>query len=99
MWSCLRIPKEREEAERHFLENGALLLEEMITSFNGRSNPIRSFSKQELDRATNNYHQDGFLHQDWSYKLYKGTYEDRAISVKKFAGDHDPQRYIGWSIN
>ncbi|KAF8391928.1 hypothetical protein HHK36_022268 [Tetracentron sinense] len=98
MWSCFRIPKEREEAERHFLENGALLLEEMITSFNGRSNPIRSFSKKELDRATNNYHHDGLLHQGGFYKLYKGTYEDRVISVKKFKG-HTPQIYIGECIN
>ncbi|KAF8391936.1 hypothetical protein HHK36_022276 [Tetracentron sinense] len=97
MWSCFRITKEREE-ERHFLENGALLLEEMITSFDGRSNPIRSFSKQELERATNNYDQYGILHRDLTYKLYKGTYEDRAISVKKFTGN-TPQEYIGFYMN
>ncbi|KAF8391921.1 hypothetical protein HHK36_022261 [Tetracentron sinense] len=99
MWSCFRIPKEREEAERHFLENGALLLEEMITSFNGRSNPIRSFSKQELKRATNNYHEDRVLHLSSQYELYKGAYEDRAISVKKYIREDAPQRYIGWCIN
>ncbi|KAF8391941.1 hypothetical protein HHK36_022281 [Tetracentron sinense] len=110
MWSCFRIRKEREPEEdefrffrgktekRHFLENGALVLEEMITSFDGRSNPIRSFSKQDLERATNNYHQDGVLHQDLTYKLYKGTYEDHPISVKKFTADSH-QTYIGWYIN
>ncbi|KAF8391961.1 hypothetical protein HHK36_022301 [Tetracentron sinense] len=86
MWSCFRLPKDRveEEEERHFLKNGGLLLEEMIKSFDGRPNPIRSFSQKELQRATNNYHQDGFLHQHWSYQMYKGTYEDRPIWVKKF---------------
>ncbi|KAF8391934.1 hypothetical protein HHK36_022274 [Tetracentron sinense] len=93
MWSCFRIPEQREE-ERHFSENGALVLEELVTSFDGRSNPIRSFSKQELERATNNYHQDGVLHQDLTYKLYKGSYEDRPISVKKFTADA-PETYIG----
>ncbi|KAF8391939.1 hypothetical protein HHK36_022279 [Tetracentron sinense] len=109
MWSCFRIPTEREE-EKHFLENGALLLEEMIKSFDGRPNPIRSFSKKELQRATNNYHQYGFLHRNWDYQWYKGTFENRAILVKKFIGDrrifveefrrdHATQRYIGWCIN
>ncbi|KAF8391967.1 hypothetical protein HHK36_022307 [Tetracentron sinense] len=95
MWSCFRLPKDREKEEeeyrffrrkakeKHFLEGG-LLLEEMIKSFDGRPNPIRSFSQKELQRATNNYHHDGVLHQHWSYKLYKGTYEDRPICVKKF---------------
>ncbi|KAF8391935.1 hypothetical protein HHK36_022275 [Tetracentron sinense] len=96
MWSCFRILKEREE-ERHFLENGARILEELITSFNGRSNPIRSFSKKVLKRATNNYHQNGFLYQNFVYKLYKGTYEDRAILVKKFTADPSKE-YIGWCI-
>ncbi|KAF8391937.1 hypothetical protein HHK36_022277 [Tetracentron sinense] len=98
MWSCFRILEQREE-ERPFLENGALLLEELITSFDSRSNPIRSFSKKELERATKNYDQHGVFHQDWSYKLYKGTYEDCAIAVKKFTSNDAPQRYIGWCIN
>ncbi|KAF8391951.1 hypothetical protein HHK36_022291 [Tetracentron sinense] len=97
MWPCFRLPKEREE-ERHFLENGALLLEELITSFNGRSNPIRSFSKKELKRATNNYHQDGISHQHGPYNFYKGNFKDRAILVKKFTG-HAPQNFIGECIN
>ncbi|KAF8391938.1 hypothetical protein HHK36_022278 [Tetracentron sinense] len=84
--------------EIHFLENGARLLEEMITSFDGRSQPIRSFSKQELEKATNNYQQDGVLHHYWCYKLYKGTYEGRAISVKKFT-ESATQKYIGMYIN
>ncbi|KAF8391962.1 hypothetical protein HHK36_022302 [Tetracentron sinense] len=106
MWSCFRLPKDREKEEeefrffrrkakeKHFLENGGLLLEEMIKSFDGRPNPIRSFSQKELQRATNNYHQDGVLHQQhWSYKLYKGTYEDRPIWVKKFPANA-PWGYI-----
>ncbi|KAF8391916.1 hypothetical protein HHK36_022256 [Tetracentron sinense] len=99
MGSCFRIHKEREEEERNFLENGGLLLEELITSFNGRSNPFRLFSKQELKRATKNYHQDGLLHQDGLHKWYKGTYEDRAISVKKLIVGYAPQKDIGWCIN
>ncbi|KAF8391968.1 hypothetical protein HHK36_022308 [Tetracentron sinense] len=105
MWSCFRLPKDREKEEeeyrffrrkakeKHFLENGGLLLEEMIKSFDGRPNPIRSFSQKELQRATNNYHQDGVLHQGWSYKMYKGTYEDRPIWVKKFPANA-PWGYI-----
>ncbi|KAF8391917.1 hypothetical protein HHK36_022257 [Tetracentron sinense] len=85
------IMKEKKKKDI-FLENGGLLLEEMITSFNGRSNPIRSFSKKELKRATNNYH------QIWSNKWYKGTYEDGAILVKKFMEYPPSQGYIGRCI-
>ncbi|KAF8365248.1 hypothetical protein HHK36_032741 [Tetracentron sinense] len=113
MWSWFRIHKKEKKKihnflengallveesitseKRHFLENGGLLLEELITSFNGRSNPIRSFSKKELKRATDNYNQDGFLHQGW----YKGTYEDRVILVKKIRQYPPSQEYIGQCI-
>ncbi|KAF8391925.1 hypothetical protein HHK36_022265 [Tetracentron sinense] len=97
MWSCFRIHKESGEKKRHLLENGGLLLEELITSFNGRSNPFRSFSKQELKRATNNYNQDGIMDEDRFYKWYKGTSEDRAILVKKFIS-FASQEYIGQCI-
>ncbi len=37
------------------MTNGATLLEDLIASSNGKCNPIRNFSAEELIRATNNF--------------------------------------------
>lgn len=44
-----------EERGRSFLNNGRILLEDLIASCDGRSNPIRNYSASELIRATNNF--------------------------------------------
>jgi serine/threonine protein kinase len=43
------------ERERSSLTNGAILLEDLIASSNGKCNPIRHFSADELIIATNNF--------------------------------------------
>ncbi|KAG6701120.1 hypothetical protein I3842_08G149600 [Carya illinoinensis] len=72
------------EREKLFVENGSILLEKLIASCSSRSIPIRSFSIEELLKATNNY--DPFLrfHENGSYQWYKGSLEGRLISVKKY---------------
>ncbi|XP_042475556.1 non-functional pseudokinase ZED1-like isoform X2 [Macadamia integrifolia] len=93
-----RFLKGRTEEESLMLENGGRISEELISSFGGKSTLFRTFSKQELQIATNNYPQDGVLHSDLTYKLYKGTLENREISVKRFT-EVDAERYIHWYIN
>ncbi|XP_058081725.1 wall-associated receptor kinase-like 1 isoform X4 [Magnolia sinica] len=66
-----------------FLNNGAELLEELITYSEGKSSPIRIFSAQELEKATNNYADDLFFCEETLYKMYKGTIDGRAIIVSK----------------
>ena len=77
---------EREEREEWMLRNGGLLLEKRISYFNGKySNPIRTFSAEELQKATDNYNGNlisGFVGFD--YRWYKGYLEGRVIFVKKY---------------
>ncbi|CBI22073.3 unnamed protein product, partial [Vitis vinifera] len=75
------MAKRREEL---FLKNGSLLLEKLVCSFNGKSNPIRYFSDKELQKATNNYSSALDLHDSGYYKCYKGSVDDRLICVRKF---------------
>lgn len=75
------MAKRREEL---FLKNGSLLLEKLVCSFNGKSNPIRYFSDKELQKATNNYSSALDLHYSGSYKCYKGSVDDQLICVRKF---------------
>ncbi|KAF6174214.1 hypothetical protein GIB67_033746 [Kingdonia uniflora] len=99
MWGCLGVEREKQSQlqDKLFLKNGGLVLEERITYFDGKSNPFRVFSKEELRRATNNYDQNQIIHGDLTYRLYKGIHEDRDISVKKFIDGCES--YIGWYIN
>lgn len=72
------------ERERAFLENGSRVLEKLIVSCNGRPTPIRSFSCEEIERATNNYDPRRIFHRDSLYEWYNGSFEGRMISIKKY---------------
>ena len=50
--------------EGNFLHNGGLLLEKLISSFKGKSNPIREFSEKDLIKVTNNYSASIIFHRD-----------------------------------
>ena len=51
MNSCLKMKRKAKE-ETTFMKIGRLLLEELIAFCNGKCNPIRVFSAEELIRAT-----------------------------------------------
>ena len=64
MRSILRKSKNREDREttnnsktENMMRNGASVLKELIASSNGKYNPYRIFSAQELKQETNNYDQ------------------------------------------
>ncbi|KAK0599810.1 hypothetical protein LWI29_008835 [Acer saccharum] len=89
MCSCLRIlSKYGEKAEEALvMKNGAILLEELITSSDGKYNPFCIFSVKELKKATNNYsHPLNFIKHDAYYILYKGSLQELSISVMKLVG-------------
>ncbi|KAI9184839.1 hypothetical protein LWI28_001580 [Acer negundo] len=70
-----------------FMKNGAILLEKLIASSDGKYNPIQSFSAKEMKRATNNYDAQKVIKTDSLYALYKGFLQDRPVSVMKFKAD------------
>ncbi|KAL6213220.1 hypothetical protein ACLB2K_012667 [Fragaria x ananassa] len=79
---CLR--KEGEDADRSFLDNGSKLLEDLIASCDGKCNPIRHYSAQELIRATNNFDPSGMIPEGSFY--YRGFLDNRLIIIKKRGG-------------
>ncbi|KAH9689324.1 Wall-associated receptor kinase-like 2 [Citrus sinensis] len=91
MRSILRKSKNREDREttnnsktENMMRNGASVLKELIASSNGKYNPYRIFSAQELKLATNNYDQKNVITEDWGCILYKGFWQERLISVMRF---------------
>ncbi|KAF3945315.1 hypothetical protein CMV_028309 [Castanea mollissima] len=100
MLQCFRERKKAiaQTEESFYLENGGLMLEQLITSFDGKHNSFRIFSKQELEKATNDYHVDGILYKSFQYIAYRGTHDGREIFVKKFTSS-SLQAYKTWCIN
>ncbi|KAG2698002.1 hypothetical protein I3760_07G130700 [Carya illinoinensis] len=110
MLPCFRVPRERqsravefrfpraETEEGFYLENGGLVLEHLITSFDGKYSPFRIFSKRELYKATNEYCVNGILHEDFKHSLYRGTLDGREICVKKFLATSS-RIHKTWCIN
>ncbi|KAI9186118.1 hypothetical protein LWI28_013920 [Acer negundo] len=87
--SCLRTIKYRAakaDKKTFLMKNGEKLLEKLIPASNGKYNPIRSFSANELKMATNNYSTRNVITRDRLHELFKGFLEDhrRPISVMKF---------------
>lgn len=79
------------------LENGSILLEELIAYCNGTHNPIKSFSAEEIQTATSNfpspfsqiglygwYGPESSLHQDGLFGWYKGTLDDHSVLIKNY---------------
>lgn len=84
MFSCFRNHTQKIK-EENFVKNGATMLEQLITSFNGNCNPIRLYCMEELNKATNNFHWDKMLHRDSYYRVHEGVHEDSRILVKMFS--------------
>lgn len=91
----LRTSKSLEKSEKRkfMLKNGKFLLQKLIASSNGTYNPIRNFTAEELKAATNNYDPGKVITKDLLYKLYKGFFQDRPISVMKFGDNLNTEEY------
>ncbi|XP_059656733.1 serine/threonine-protein kinase ZRK1-like isoform X2 [Cornus florida] len=64
------------------LRNGGMLLEELLHSCDGKYNPFRIFSAQDLVIATDHYcHQ---VQDDGTYKIHRGSSNGRPILVKSY---------------
>ncbi|XP_002512392.2 non-functional pseudokinase ZED1 [Ricinus communis] len=73
-----------DENETALMRNGGILLEKSIAFNNGRGNPIRWFSVDELQTATNSYSQNNVIYEGGWHTLYKGFLRDRPVIVKRY---------------
>ncbi|RWR79816.1 wall-associated receptor kinase 2 [Cinnamomum micranthum f. kanehirae] len=71
----------RRQGEEGWLEDGARLLREVISSCDGRGcYPIQMFSAKEIEQAIG----QPFQRERWFYVNYEGTHEDRQIIIKVY---------------
>ncbi|CAN8324201.1 unnamed protein product [Cochlearia groenlandica] len=71
---------------KNVIENGEVVLKELIDSCDGKCNPIKNFSYDEIIKATNNFSQSNRASRiDVYYRCYKGILHDvnRPVLIKK----------------
>ncbi|XP_042474808.1 non-functional pseudokinase ZED1-like [Macadamia integrifolia] len=78
-----RFAKGRSEKDDFMIRNGGLILEGRITSCGVNFTPFRTFSKRQLQIATENYARNRIVHID-RCEFYKGNLDDREVIVKNW---------------
>ncbi|XP_019084928.1 PREDICTED: non-functional pseudokinase ZED1-like isoform X2 [Camelina sativa] len=80
--------KKKKKKKISDLKNGGILLEELIASFDGKTNPIRCFSSDEIFKATDNFSESQVI-SSWGYFIwYRGVIEERPVSIKKWSSQN-----------
>ncbi|CAH8311083.1 unnamed protein product [Eruca vesicaria subsp. sativa] len=88
--------KERSiKKQRRFVENGSILLKEVIADCNGKTIPICSFSNSQILKATKNFDTNCSVAQEGFYIWYKGVIEDRSYMIKRFSEYKVTDRRVG----
>ncbi|XVF37025.1 hypothetical protein REPUB_Repub19eG0110000 [Reevesia pubescens] len=76
--------------EKYFQQNGGNLLQQHLSQREGCGEKVKVFSAEELEKATNSYHESRILGQGGQGTVYKGILADgRVVAIKKSRiGDH-----------
>ncbi|CAL9015990.1 unnamed protein product, partial [Prunus brigantina] len=70
--------------EKYFQENGGFLLQQQLASRGGSMERMKIFTAEELEKATNNYHESRVLGEGGYGTVYKGILEDdKVVAIKK----------------
>ncbi|KAL6206511.1 hypothetical protein ACLB2K_023759 [Fragaria x ananassa] len=92
-WICWGMKKREfiKLKEKYFKENGGLLLLQQLASDNGSSmKTTKIFTADELEKATNNYHESRILGEGGNGTVYKGILpDDTVVAIKKSKGTSD----------
>ncbi|KAI6668769.1 hypothetical protein NL676_007174, partial [Syzygium grande] len=87
LWLLYNFMKKRKEIklkERHFKENGGLLLQQQLCSFETNVDKNKLFNFKDLERATDNFNKNRILGQGAQGTVYKGMLADGGIvAIKK----------------
>lgn len=93
-WICCGIKKRQfiKLKEKYFKENGGLLLLQQLTNHGGSVETTKIFTTEELEKATNNYHESRVLGEGGYGTVYKGVLPDnRMVAIKKSKGGTSSQ--------
>ncbi|XP_050367885.1 putative wall-associated receptor kinase-like 16 [Argentina anserina] len=93
-WICCRMKKRKfmKLKEKYFKENGGLLLLQKLANHGGSVETTKIFTAEELETATNNYHESRVLGEGGYGTVYKGILpDDKVVAIKKSKGGNSTQ--------
>ncbi|KAL6198502.1 hypothetical protein ACLB2K_028291 [Fragaria x ananassa] len=88
-WMCWGMKKREfvKLKEKHFKENGGILLLQQLASHGSSMKITKIFTAEELEKATDNYHESTFLGEGGYGTVYKGILpDDTVVAIKKSKG-------------
>ncbi|PRQ29743.1 putative non-specific serine/threonine protein kinase [Rosa chinensis] len=88
-WTCWGMKKREftKLKEKHFKENGGLLLLQQLDRHGSSMRTTKIFPAEELEKATNNYHESRVLGEGGYGTVYKGILpDDTMVAIKKSKG-------------
>ncbi|KAM5587424.1 wall-associated receptor kinase 2-like [Rosa sericea] len=88
-WICWGLKKREfiKLKEKHFKENGGLLLLQQLASHGSSMRTTKIFTAEELEKATNNYNESRVLGEGGYGTVYKGILsDDIVVAIKKSKG-------------
>nr|XP_011462035.1 PREDICTED: wall-associated receptor kinase 1-like [Fragaria vesca subsp. vesca] len=91
-WICftMKNKKLKKLKERNFKENGGLLLQQKLKNHGVQTTKV--FTTEELEKATNNYHESQVLGEGGFGTVYKGVLPDnKEVAIKKSKGGTSTQ--------
>ncbi|KAL6198492.1 hypothetical protein ACLB2K_028281 [Fragaria x ananassa] len=85
-WTYLGLKKRKfiQLKEKYFKENGGLLLQQKLNKHEGAVQTTKIFTAEELEKATNNYHEDRIVGEGGYGTVYRGILADgKVVAIKK----------------
>ncbi|KAJ8771656.1 hypothetical protein K2173_026833 [Erythroxylum novogranatense] len=68
--------------EKFFIENGGLVLKQLLSNIEGSMQRAKIFTEDELKKATNNFDKNEIIGQGGFGTVYKGTLDQTIIAIK-----------------
>ncbi|KAF3441054.1 hypothetical protein FNV43_RR19340 [Rhamnella rubrinervis] len=79
-----QVKKQEKEEENYMVKNGSILMEELMSSGNGKCNPIRCFSAKQLRTATNNF--QSHCKDFFGGNFFRAVLDNRSVLIKISTG-------------
>ena len=80
----LRERKLNKRKEKFFEQNGGVLLQQLLSKYEGCAEVTKIFTANDLEKATDNYHESRILGQGGQGTVYKGILpDDKVVAIKK----------------